>query len=581
MQEHNFYELPTDTKIKEIKYVAEVGFTAFDTGRNNLFTIFTYDNGPDYESQGLIRIVENEKIGFANLKGEIIIPPQYDAALPFNDGLAAICEGCIKIKTGEHKELIEGLWGFIDKEGTLIIPPKYDKVIESFKNGVAQVESKKETLLINKKGAPIEAEEMNREEWIKIFGKASNLIVNISLNDDYKITNSYSVNGDYLFTNNTHYLTTTLFYKDKKLVEYDIIPWTDFLINQNENNSVALSLTKDLIVVTEYAVIYKTHQTAASSAEELNGIETFDNMLKAIMNVEALNKLQAEELSIPEDVQIISAKVYNYYVELEMAIPGSQLPEKDEWRKVCNDRMLHLHLVPDIGDIKTSWIKTETDIMNVYYKSVEDSLLAIFNNAIDEAITYPNNRNEIYEKSKIAIREQFNSANSYVNFLYDRYEQRLHKWLLLDFNEQPYPTEKKIFGDYEPKRTPDTLLDYAPELAEIFSKLPPANKENLTDLIFLFEQFKLEADQNPGTWEDGNIVLGANPKEYKPSNEELILNEIGNRIKSIVDKNIDQTDEEHKTLHYKNFTVTHVDVMGSGRFFYIEQIEEVYMEVAE
>ncbi len=52
---------------------------------------FVIDNGPDYFKQGLARFRINNKFGFFDRKGKIIIGSQFDFALPFHEGLAAIC----------------------------------------------------------------------------------------------------------------------------------------------------------------------------------------------------------------------------------------------------------------------------------------------------------------------------------------------------------------------------------------------------------------------------------------------------------------------------------------------------------
>lgn len=123
-----------------IEYLEGEGFTAFDAEGKKLFTIFPYDNGPDYTSEGLFRIIKNGKIGYANESGEIIISPRFDAALPFHSGLAGFCEGCVSEKVDEHSVWSGGLWGFINKQGIVVIPAQYDKIMSDFEEGFATVE---------------------------------------------------------------------------------------------------------------------------------------------------------------------------------------------------------------------------------------------------------------------------------------------------------------------------------------------------------------------------------------------------------------------------------------------------------
>lgn len=47
---------------------------------------FIFDNGPDYVSEGVFRIIENKKMGFADINGNIVIPPVFDFVGSFGEG---------------------------------------------------------------------------------------------------------------------------------------------------------------------------------------------------------------------------------------------------------------------------------------------------------------------------------------------------------------------------------------------------------------------------------------------------------------------------------------------------------------
>ena len=105
----------TDT-IFDIGFVAKqgVGWIAINTQGEELFQVFNFDNGPDYVSEGVFRIVENGKIGFADEKGKIIISPQYPCAFPFEKGKAKVSLECHEIKEGEHSFWKSDHWFYID-----------------------------------------------------------------------------------------------------------------------------------------------------------------------------------------------------------------------------------------------------------------------------------------------------------------------------------------------------------------------------------------------------------------------------------------------------------------------------------
>jgi hypothetical protein len=139
-----------------------------------------------------------------------------------------------------------------------------------------------------------------------------------------------------------------------------------------------------------------------------------------------------------------------------------------------------------------------------------------------------------------------------------------------------------IFPDYQPKLSEDKCTDYMPSVATEIQAIPAATLHNLPILLKLFRLCKKDVRKNPGKWVDGNIVLGANPKEYEPSKPELLLDEMGERIQSIISEvNADdvrnllkQDNIRTRKISYRHFTFIHMDVMGSGRFFYVKQIEE-------
>ncbi len=85
----------------------------------------------------------NGLYGFINYVGDFIIEPQYKAAMPFSDGLAAV----------QNTDSL--LWGFISKTGELVIQFDYDKVYP-FSEGVAVVYKKDSGYqVIDVRGSPV------------------------------------------------------------------------------------------------------------------------------------------------------------------------------------------------------------------------------------------------------------------------------------------------------------------------------------------------------------------------------------------------------------------------------------------
>jgi len=91
-----------------------------DKNENELFEVFKTDNGPDYIENGLFRIVKNNKIGYANSNGKIVISPQYNCAHSFVQGKAKVSDSC-ETKTASGQKCFFGTdWYFIDTKGNRI-----------------------------------------------------------------------------------------------------------------------------------------------------------------------------------------------------------------------------------------------------------------------------------------------------------------------------------------------------------------------------------------------------------------------------------------------------------------------------
>jgi hypothetical protein len=125
------------------------------------------------EAGELIPFMKNDRAGYLNAKGEVVIQPQFHAAFAFSEGLARVSKdglcGFIN-KSGEwvipprfeygneFSEELAGVslgeegWGFIDHSGKVVIPGKFAWVYGGFRHGVAEVAFDRKLGYINKKG---------------------------------------------------------------------------------------------------------------------------------------------------------------------------------------------------------------------------------------------------------------------------------------------------------------------------------------------------------------------------------------------------------------------------------------------
>ena len=131
--------------------VDSIGWAYINTEGNVVIRPFIYDNGPDYFSEGLARFTRDDKFGFFDDTGQIIIEPQFDFAFPFSGGLSAICMGCKKRKEDEHTVIEGGKWGYVGKRGEVVIDVKFEKA-KSYEHGKARVMIDGRWMTIDKKG---------------------------------------------------------------------------------------------------------------------------------------------------------------------------------------------------------------------------------------------------------------------------------------------------------------------------------------------------------------------------------------------------------------------------------------------
>jgi len=139
-----------------------------------------------------------------------------------------------------------------------------------------------------------------------------------------------------------------------------------------------------------------------------------------------------------------------------------------------------------------------------------------------------------------------------------------------------------MFPDYQPKITPDTIKDYLKQPSNVYTILGEIGEpsiSNLKTIITYFLKYKKAAENNPGGTQKGNVAIGAGEDQYYPSEDELLVSELGKLILRVTESYSKQQMKVLKLKHqiksqrfsYHEITFRHVDAMGSGRFFYAEK----------
>lgn len=89
---------------------------------NKRYPAFQFDNGDDYVSDGMYRIVdEQDRIGYADEEGNTVITPRFMFGFPFEDGRAKVTDSGAEKEVpgsgGEYHYWESDSWYYIDKTG--------------------------------------------------------------------------------------------------------------------------------------------------------------------------------------------------------------------------------------------------------------------------------------------------------------------------------------------------------------------------------------------------------------------------------------------------------------------------------
>ena len=108
-------------------------------------------------SESIVDVVEEiddifGQFGFKNQAGEFVIEPQYAYAHEFTCGLAAVNLNRTWYRSKEGRRFYENHFGYINERGETVIPFAYDEAWPFNKYGLAVVEDRKGSYLIDTKG---------------------------------------------------------------------------------------------------------------------------------------------------------------------------------------------------------------------------------------------------------------------------------------------------------------------------------------------------------------------------------------------------------------------------------------------
>lgn len=410
-------------------------------------------------------------------------------------------------------------------------------------------------------------------EWLIVYLMSLQLAVNSHYSNQIKIERQTIPTQNSIFNSiQEPGLAIYCLQKDNNdtLISWYLLPYQSFSIEQE------WLATYELLTVTEHAIIYEKNEKFTPLTGKIR--EKFHQII-------ALKHYEKNENTIPLSLigDSCSAQYKKQYCKLEI------FNNIKKTNNFGNDLVEHelpmectIYFNTKKNPILHNWKKKSDNkrMQDRCWKNQENQYTQTIKNHISYWL-----QKEIYDGKvatdslMMALKEiMYQCAQSM-----SRHENYFDFFVSNIFlTEKNRPMMYEMFPDYTPKTTPDKVLDFRPALSEQLEKFPKPELQNLPELINLFQSLEKQAKQNPGKWVDGNIILGANPKEYLPSDQELLLSELGNSIQNLILKEkadaIKKLLKQHKIkikkLQYNYYTYLHADVMGSGRFFYIDNVEQ-------
>jgi hypothetical protein len=234
--------------------------------------------------------------------------------------------------------------------------------------------------------------------------------------------------------------------------------------------------------------------------------------------------------------------------------PPWQLPKQDEasWSHVVSDRMLLLIMrkrdpkAPG-GMIRFEFIKAAkvdrsrpqrfdrgeqrlapgTDLAGASRK-LDQQIRAITSDALDHAFRFDNKL--VAKERKQIVKDRLNALKKAI-FAHPAHSGPAHAAGAGAYEGAARQLEAllvdEVFPAFDEGHWSNSLIAYAPNLVDDLAKLPPAQMDRLGDLADAFTKYAKQAKAKPG-------MHPARVGSYSPSDDELMLAEVGDRIRAVV-----------------------------------------------
>ncbi len=235
-------------------------------GLTILFTEKSQVNGDFFFSEGLLPFCKTDsKYGYINKNGDVVIEPQFDSALPFENGIAVVSVNGKDVLINDRAEIIaeydkisgfcnglsviqlNGKYGYINTSGEIVIIPEYTKANAFLSDGIATVSKDNENLVVDKEGKILfEIESKYTVENSNFLSRDDLIAVSndegkygyMNLNGDMVVDYQFDLAGFFYSSGIARVIIDQKVGYIKKNGEYLISPqeeWLDFIYDEIED----------------------------------------------------------------------------------------------------------------------------------------------------------------------------------------------------------------------------------------------------------------------------------------------------------------------------------------------------------
>jgi len=247
----------------------------------------------------------------------------------------------------------------------------------------------------------------------------------------------------------------------QEICSYVFIPWQNIYENHAGNDSIGM-LLYDIYTVNEFAVIYRSERAVSPMYKEAAG--KLDRFVQFFTKQTNNQKTISEQdgFSSPDSVRYISFKEYPYYTRCEIATTGSNPVSGNNKVSAPAGKMRYQILIPDQGQVKSSWIYSGPAITDPCFVNNENRFLDIFTRNMKHCLVDINQKENLYTIALdeiTAVTAECSNGKQTEEQMTDLFRRLLNKK-----SREDAGSASDFFADYQPARvvTPASAQEEAP-----------------------------------------------------------------------------------------------------------------------